>query len=245
MVEPASPEGWAPPEPARGIRPWRSRGRPGGAALAALCLAAVAAAALIAALWWNLSWIAAAIFASLLLAAALAVPRWSASRALRKLGACPAEGEGGARLANLVSGIASDLGMTPPEACILEAAPANALVLKKGRGYTVAVSRRLLETATLTELEAVVAHCVVRIARGEIKAATVLSLLGRAGVALCPEVGPRTDAAAAALTRYPPGLVRALRRCTPVQGPLPALWFSASGPCHTAAEQRIRALEEL
>ena len=146
------------------------------------------------------------------------------------------------RLANIVAGLASDLGMPTPELLAVEDVEGvNALVLRTPRP-AIAVTRALVDELTLTELEAVVAHCLVRhrsapLAHGRSWARQLLR-------PCAARVGWEDDIHAAALTRYPPALASALRKATP-QTTLSSLWFVADGPAHRPAEERAAAIEDL
>lgn len=201
------------------------------------------AAVLIGVLVWALI----SIWVGLAVAAVLAVGwiLWAFTRgraALRAIGAEPLEPESEPRLENLVAGAASDLGTEIPRLWVIPHDRINALVAWS-RGGDLAVTEGALRNLPRTELEAVVAHCMVRIASGEARRATFALALGDFGRSLV-RVGLALDVRAAALTRYPPALAAALRRCEPIDGFRP-LWLVADGPTHAGREDRAEALLDL
>ena len=149
------------------------------------------------------------------------------------------------RLENLVRGLSDDHRLLVPRAIVLEDAPPNAFVWRPLFGTAVlAISRSYLEALSRTELEGVVAHCLVRIDSSDARAATMASLMGPVGARIAPKVGDFDDVEAASLTRYPPGLASAIRKAIPARGS-PALWFLSDAPCHRAAATRIEELADL
>jgi hypothetical protein len=147
------------------------------------------------------------------------------------------------RVANLLQGLASDVGVATPSPYVLDDEGANALACRAG-GPAIALSAPLLETYTRTELEAVIAHCVVRLRHGGTRGAArwcAFGALGGAGIA----VGVPEDAAAAEVTRYPPALASAIRKAEPRRGRFAPLFLVADHPSHEALQARLRALEEL
>lgn len=148
------------------------------------------------------------------------------------------------RLANVVAGIASDLGMAAPELWLVERGGPNALACRS-KGPVLAVTTSLLDSFTRTELEAVVAHCLVRLAEGQVAAAQLSLALGRFGLSSLRAVGAHEDAAAAAVTRYPPALAQALAKSEPAGGRYAPLWFADDDPWHEPATERAASLREL
>jgi hypothetical protein len=149
------------------------------------------------------------------------------------------------RLENLVSGLSGDHGLVLPRTVVLESAPPNACVWRPLVGSPVlAISRSYLEVLSRTELEGVVAHCLVRLDSSDARAATMADLLSAVGARVAPKVGFSDDIRAAALTRYPPGLSSAIRKAGPTGRSAP-LWFVADGPTHRAATERIDELADL
>ncbi len=135
-------------------------------------------------------------------------------------------------------------GRDAPYVLVVEAAECNALVARRGRRAAMAVTTGALATLTRTELEAVVAHCLVRCDPARLAAAGAACAFGPLLMTLAPRVGYDDDVAAAALTRYPPGLARALRKCDGGARFAP-LWLVAPGPLHRPVEERVAELEQL
>jgi hypothetical protein len=143
-------------------------------------------------------------------------------------------------LLNLASGLASDLGMKTPRVLVSPEQGANAFVVPG----VIVVTEDLLSQYTRTELEAVIAHCLVRLRDGGLGwAVTAAGTGGHSRVA--PRVDERVDARTAALTRYPPALASAIRKASPRRGRTAALWFVAHDSSHAPAEQRAAALLDL
>jgi len=129
------------------------------------------------------------------------------------------------RLVNIVEGLCVANGLTVPELRVLADDAPNAIVL--GRKPTRAVlfcTTGLLEVLDRIELEAVVAHELAHLKRGDLQIAArstvAAGLLGALTPAAArfvvrlggPEREALADGAAAMMTRYPPGLVGALRK---------------------------------
>jgi len=139
-----------------------------------------------------------------------------------------AEGEE-PRLTNLATGLAERLGLATVDLFIHDKGGPNAMT---GRvdGPFVSMARPMVTTYTRTELEAVIAHCLVR---------------HRASVREWIPVGYADDVRAAALTRFPPALVSAIRKAEPYQGRFAAFYLVADGPTHRPVEERAEALLDL
>ncbi|CAN5689786.1 hypothetical protein BH18ACT15_BH18ACT15_12940 [soil metagenome] len=146
------------------------------------------------------------------------------------------------RLRNVASGLAADTASPAPELWVSTRPERNALVCG-GKHPVIAVTRSLLAGSSRTELEAVLAHCLVRFGRGD--SARALRALARGPFGRPPAVGYEDDVLTAALTRYPPALVRALRSAEPVEGRYGPLWFVSSEPSHRSVPGRIAALKDL
>ncbi|MEM7287010.1 MAG: M48 family metalloprotease [Actinomycetota bacterium] len=153
-----------------------------------------------------------------------AMHRRSVASALRTLGARPlADGEH-PRLDNLVEGLTVAHGFRAPDVHIVDdGAPNVAVLARTPREGTLVVTSGLVERLDRVQLEAVLAHELMRVRRGEATVnLTVASLPARlAGIApgLAAWAGRRitegyelvdADLAATEITRYPPGLERAL-----------------------------------
>ena len=163
--------------------------------------------------------------------------------AVRAAGGRPVSPGEAPRLENLVRGVATDLGMAPPAVWIAPEGGPNALVCKNRAAALLAVRRSAVDELTLTELEAVVAHCLVRVRLGDLGMTAVAAAVGAPG--LGPRVGGADDAGAAAVTRYPPALASAIAKAAPVSGRWAPFWFVAEGPSHVPSTERIAALEDL
>jgi Zn-dependent protease with chaperone function len=149
------------------------------------------------------------------------------------------------RLENLVHGLSDDHRLVTPRAIVLENAPPNAFVWRPLFGTALlAISRSYLGALSRTELEGVVAHCLVRIDSSDARAATMAGLMGPIGARVAPKVGVFDDVGAASLSRYPPGLASAIRKAAPARGAAP-LWFVSDGPTHRSVTERIRELADL
>jgi Zn-dependent protease with chaperone function len=186
----------------------------------------------------------AGVIAGVVLLAGLGV--WVATRGraiLRDAGARPLEREEAPRFANIADGLAADIGIEPPGLWISDQGGANSFVVWAG-GPQVGVTRELLDGFARTEVEAVVAHALARIAGGEARATTIGAALGPLATTR-RYVGGALDVAVAALTRYPPALATAIGRATPRTGRFAAAWFAAEAPSHVPAAERIAAVEDL
>lgn len=146
------------------------------------------------------------------------------------------------RLRNLAAGLAADTTNPVPELWVSRRPERNALVCGRTRPVIV-VTQSLLADSSRTELEAVLAHCLVRFRRGD--SSRALRALARGSRGRPPLVGHADDLATAALTRYPPALVRSLRAAEPAGGRYGPLWFVAEGPSHRSVPERIAALQDL
>ena len=166
------------------------------------------------------------------------------ARALRSLSAQRVGPGEEARLRNLAHGLARDAGVTPPSLWLIPDGGANALVCWHASAVA-AVTTGLVESYSRTELEAVVAHCLARIVRGDARRACVAVALGPLGRALAPCVGCEDDLRAAAITRYPPALAEAIRKASSRGGRLAPMWFVADAPSHRPVEERIEQLRDL
>ncbi|MPZ68325.1 MAG: M48 family metalloprotease [Actinobacteria bacterium] len=148
------------------------------------------------------------------------------------------------RLANLVGGLAKDLGVPAPKLRIIEDEGANAMVCRSG-GPVIAVTDELMTTFTRTEIEAVVAHCLVRLNSRGLRMAMLASELVFLAGPLRPMVGFDDDIRAVAVTKYPPGMIAAIRKAASRSGRHQPLWFVADGRWHNPREQRTAAIEDL
>ena len=152
-----------------------------------------------------------------------------ARRALREVGARPLEVNEHPRAENIVAGLAERVASGPVRLWVYDAQGPNALTCRLDRPV-IATARSLLESYTGTEIEAVIAHCLVR-----------NRAAGRKGI----RIGFSDDVRAAALTRYPPALAAALRKAEPYEGRFAAFYMVAEGPTHRPVEERALALLDL
>ena len=182
---------------------------------------------------------------TLLLAALVAGGTGLRSKAmLRKLKARAATGKEAARLRNLSAGVAGDLGIPAPELWVLPEGGPNALVCLTPRP-AIAVTSTLLNDATRTQLEAVVAHCLVRLASPGMRALGLATQLGPLGRPFAPRVGLDDDIRTAALIRYPPALAAAIENADPAPPRYGPVWFVARSSSHRPPAERVEALRDL
>ncbi len=164
---------------------------------------------------------------------------------LRRLQARPAQGAEAARLRNIAAGLAADLGVAVPELQVIPAGGPNALVRNGGPGGVIAVTSSLLASYTRTEIEAVVAHCLMRLHSADFVHSNLAARWSDLGAGLAPRVGLADDVRAAALTRYPPALVSALEKADPRIKRYAPLWFAADAPSHEPTARRVAAVTDL
>jgi hypothetical protein len=162
--------------------------------------------------------------------------------ALRALGAVRAGSQQAPRLFNLAEGLSAAAGIPVPSLWLIPDGGPNALVCRV-RGPVVAISRSLLDGYTRTELEAVVAHCFVRLPSA--RALSEAVALGPLGDKIVPPVGFSHDGAAAALTRYPPAMARAIAKAQPRSDRFSAFWFVGDDAFHDPEPVRIEMLLDL
>ncbi len=138
--------------------------------------------------------------------------------ALRTLGAKPADPKRFPRYQNLVEGLCEELGLPLPKLWVVDSAGANALALGRNpKEATVVVTTGLFSLLNRVELEGVLAAELSHIRGSSARlgsaagwALGVLVPLRRLAVPIERHV--HADEGAAYLTRYPPGLVSALRK---------------------------------
>ncbi len=162
--------------------------------------------------------------------------------AMRAAQARPLDPSDEPRLVNLVHGLAGDMGVTAPSLYRIHKGGPNALAVTH-RGPALALTTSLLDTYTRTELEAVVAHSLVRLQ--EANAAREYVALGPLAPRKMKLVGYDDDATAAAITRYPPALASAVRKAEPHTGRFGAFWFVSDASCHRPQPERVAALLDL
>jgi hypothetical protein len=184
---------------------------------------------------------------AVLVAYAILLSIWTAMQgrlALRSVSARSLQRGSSPRLENLVAGISSDIGMGTPRIFMTADIGPNAMVCLN-RGVALTVSLSAVKQLTRTELEAVIAHTLLRAGQGSLRRGSLAAALGPAAGPVGPHVGPFEDARAAAGTRFPPALASALAKCDPVRNRFAVLWFAGTGPYHAPADARIAALNEL
>ena len=181
--------------------------------------------------------------ALVLAASAGATVAWAAGqgrRTLRALPARPLEPGDEPRLENVTRALTTEVAVSAPQLWLVDAAAPNALVTYVRGRPTIAVSTGLVQSYTRTELEAVVAHCLVKL-----KSAGVLeSALTWLAEAPSYRWNGFYDLEAVAITRYPPALASAIRKAQPSGGRSHASWFAGEEP-EPSPRQRIDALLDL
>lgn len=218
---------------------------------------------LVAGFWWL------GLLVGLLLGAGLALAlRAQAEQApLRGAEAVPATAERWPRYHNLAEGLCVTSGLAVPTLQVIPADGANAVATGRGPGRaTITLTTGMLEGATRIELEGVLAQLLVQIRSGDVLVTGLDAALGsipglgfvRRRLVGAGERVLDADQDAVLLTRYPPGLLSALRKAeatgTEVPGARPAsaaAWFAdptgsaASPPGHPDLAVRVDALAEL
>lgn len=213
-------------------------GRSATSAYAAIFVAIVLVSALIA-------WLHPAVGVAILVLGALGLAGFARGRgpaALKDAGARAALPGDLPRVRNLTEGLAGDLSLKTPALWVIPEGGPNALVTWAS-GPVIAVSASVEEVFTRTECEALVAHCLARLASGEAHATTLRCGLGPLG----PSGNEAADAdvLAVARTRYPPALVSALERSSPRGGTFASLWFVPEAGGGASRDARARALADL
>lgn len=216
----------------------------------AVVVGAVAAVALA---WWLGLFAAAVVGAGCWFG--LVAPRIADAdeRVLRLVGPSrPADAVAEARLLNLIEGLAPAVGLPRPRCHVIEDQAVNALALGRDpRHGCVVLTSGLLLGLSRMELEAVVAHTLVRLCDGATIAPTLALSLG-GGRRLRPDLAAPADLGAVSLTRYPPGLSSALRKVASGGPAAPAgsspllapLWLAPPGDA-AAVAVRVQALDEM
>jgi len=175
------------------------------------------------------------------------------------------------RLTNMVKTLALAAGVEEPEAFVLNDDAVNASVVGRGGSSTIAVTSGLLNVLEPVELEGIIAELLVRVRNGDAEAATIASAVFR-----LPILGPlsalvtgpaaqvgvshllddgryvEADLEAVALTRYPPGLLRALAKAkgtdhkvTGVHEGLDAIWLIDPADAASRHSEAIRSALDL
>ena len=166
------------------------------------------------------------------------------SQLLRRVSAQPVAAGGEPRFENLVAGLVKRMGIRAPRLYVFDAEGPNGFACRK-RGPVVGVSRRALTELNRTELEALIAHCLVRTHAPSMRLAPLACQARLFARRMGPLVGPPVDVRASAVTRYPPGLISVLEKCAPATGRYGPLFFAAAHPSHAPIPVRIAALSDL
>jgi hypothetical protein len=148
------------------------------------------------------------------------------------------------RLENIVQGLAHNTKLPAPEVWLIHDEAPNALVCFTRRP-AIAVTSGLVDGYTRTDLEAVVAHCFVRLAATATPLARTMLALSTISPAFGVPVGDVDDVRAAAVTRYPPALASAVTKASPRSGRGASFWFVADDAMHVPPVQRAAALLDL
>lgn len=164
---------------------------------------------------------------------------------LRRLGARALAAHEAPRLRNIAEGLARDLKVPAPALYVLPEGGPNAFVRRTRPGGSVAITQALLDTYTRTELEAVVAHCLLRIRSEAFVYANLAARWSGLGAGLAPRVGRGDDIATCALTRYPPALAAALSKADGKVKLYSPLWFVSGASSHQPTAERIAAISQL
>ena len=164
--------------------------------------------------------------------------------ALRHAGAVRCDREQEPRLWNIATGLATDMKTKVPHLFVIEEGGPNSLVCI-ARGPALAVTKNLLDGYTRTELEAVVAHGLARLASGTVERTMLSVALGPLGTKGLPRVGGNDDVRACAITRYPPALANAVEKAEPRSGRFAAFWFVGVDGGHRDQAERVVAIRDL
>lgn len=194
--------------------------------------------------WFALGPIGIAAFAALFAGAIVWIASNSGRGMLRRERARRVKPGTSPRLENVVAGLAQQTRLPAPELWLIDDPEPNALVCFTRRP-AIAVTSGLVEGFTRTELEAVVAHCLVRLAATATPFARTMLALSYVSPAFGVPVGDVDDVRAAAVTRYPPALASAVEKASPRRGRGAAFWFVADDGMHVPPAERSKALLDL
>jgi heat shock protein HtpX len=209
-----------------------------------------------------------AVAVGLFFAASAAIRQQAPAVALAATGSHPVTEADEPRLHNLVEGLCVGIGLQPPRLRVIEDATANALAVARSvDDADLVVTRGLLDRLSLVELEAVLAHELARIRRGDaivgalagavlggggrVVPATVVAPITRAIVGRGDPIESWSDLAAVEITRYPPGLVAALDKIAgadpsgapPTDPSVAHLWIHGARPEGPYGEALSRVYE--
>ena len=190
--------------------------------------------------------------------------RRSADRLLQVVGTRPASPQDHPRLHNAIDGLCLVQGIDPPALHIVDVPTGNAAVLGSPDPVLV-FTAGALDVLEVVELEGLVADLLVRATDGDLAAQTgAVAFGGLPGSGrmrrrwVRPDRQVRFDLEAASVTRYPPGLQRALRTLAGLGSAVPSapvasahLWVLQPGgspetatAAHPPVDLRLAALGE-
>lgn len=207
-----------------------------------LCLSALLAGILVTLI---LGFVAGIVAAVIVAVSAAVWGRGQGRMALHRLGALPADPVRHARLLNIVEGLVAQTSAAAPRVMVIGSDMPNALVTRSGGRPVVAVTSSLLDGLVRTEIEAVVAHCLMRAGSDLTTRASVACAFGPLLASVAPAVGYEDDVRAAAVTRYPPALAKALAKLRPAPARFGPMWMVADDAAHRPDDERIEALSDL
>lgn len=167
-------------------------------------------------------------------------PRMMVARA----GARPLQEGEHPRLVNVVTGVAADLGTKKPSIRVMDDSEPNAFASYAG-APVIGISTGFLEVLTRTELEAVVAHTLLRTAPAIVRSYAAQAALGPVAGSLRRPVGADDDLRTCAVTRYPPALASAIEKAAVAPSRRTTFWFMGGDDSHAPPDERIAALQDL
>ncbi len=191
--------------------------------------------------------------------------RRSADRLLQVVGTRPASPQDHPRLHNAIDGLCLVQGIDPPALHIVDVPTGNAAVLGSPDPVLV-FTAGALDALEVVELEGLVADLLVRATDGDLAAQTGAAAYGGLPGSgrmrrrwVRPDRQVRFDLEAASVTRYPPGLQRALRTLAGLGSAVPSapvasahLWVLQPGgspetatASHPPVDLRLAALGEV
>ena len=170
------------------------------------------------------------------------------------------------RLHNTVGGLCLTHGIQPPELFVIDSPAGNAAAMAGPDGASIVLTTGAADRLGLVELEALVAHLLVRCTDDHLRGETTAAAMGRlAGVRFVAfafaSAGPdrvmQADLDGAEWTRFPPGMQTALRGLADLGTEVDAsvstsrLWLlqpdgrtDVQTTSHPTVEVRVAALEE-
>jgi heat shock protein HtpX len=186
--------------------------------------------------------------------------RSALDRALAAVGATRMDPDEFPRWANVVDGLSLSSGVADTELWLVGSDGANGMAVASNDRSAIAVTRGLVESLSVIELEGIAANLLGRIKDGSARYGTVaFGLLGgmlgsveAAGRVVADGLGEQrsvhADLVAVGMTRYPPGLAAALEHLerigTTVPGAVPAtahLWVASTSADDAGVDPAIAA----